>query len=118
MAKKVKKRATKRETLPGESRQIRVTMDVPEDVPTYFVNYAEVNFGPSEITISAMRVPARFNSSKLREAVEDGTIAAQAEVQLVLPPSVAVALTNALTMQKENYEKQFGPIPVFGASDE
>jgi hypothetical protein len=115
MAKKAKAKKSGRG--PDELRQIRVTMDVPQDVPTYFVNYAEVNIGPSEITISAVRVPARFSSSKLSEGAE-GAIGIQAEVQLVLPPSVAVALTKAIKIQIENYEKQFGPIPVFGASDE
>lgn len=118
MAKKVRERASKQDILPGQSRKIRVAMDVLEDVPTYFVNYAEVNFSANEITISATRVPARLNPSKLREAAESATLTVPAEVQLVLPPSVAVALTAALTTQKENYEKQFGPIPVFGATDE
>lgn len=115
MAKKASKKA--KVIARGTPQQIRVSMDVPADVPTYFVNYAEVNFSPNEIVISATRVPARFEASKLREAAE-GVIVVQGEVQLVLPPSVAVALINALSLQKENYEKQFGAIPVFGASNE
>jgi Protein of unknown function (DUF3467) len=109
MAKKAKAKKSARS--PDKPRRIRVVMDVPPDIPTYFVNYAEVNLGPTEITISSMRIPARLSSSKMREAAQDGAVVTQAEVQLVFPPSVAASLAKIMTTQIEIYEKQFGPIP-------
>jgi hypothetical protein len=91
-----------------QSVTVKIVLDAPENVPSYYVNYAEVNFSINEFALSAVRVPIRFDSATLKNIQATGEMPLQADVQLLIPPTVIVALIRALSTSKEGYEKQYG----------
>lgn len=106
----VTKPKTRRNGRPGKDLTVRLAMDVTEDTPVYYVNYAEVNFHANEFTVSAVRVPPRPSAARMEEAAETGRLRIECSVQLVLPVGVVPGLIRALSVQKENYENQWGLI--------
>jgi hypothetical protein len=87
---------------------IRPTIEPVEDGPAYYVNFAEIAISTNEFTMLAARVPTKLSAQRLQEAKAQGTLTFNAEVQLIMPPTLIPGLIRALTVSKEQYEKQAG----------
>jgi hypothetical protein len=95
---------------------VRVIIKDDEDVPTYYINYAEVSMGMHDCSLTAAKIPNRIPPSSQSAIIESGELRVEPLLQLVFPPTVIPGLIKALTLQKEIYEKFNGEIrePTFG----
>jgi len=83
---------------------VRPSIQTGDQTAVYYVNFAEMTFSASEFCLSAARVPTKPNPVQLEQA-KAGTFTFDADVQLIIPPTVIPGLIRALTTVKENYEK-------------
>ena len=93
---------------PAKAVKARPVLDINESTANYCVNFAEVSYTVHEFSIQAVRMPTKLSDERLEAARKSGVAKFTAEVQLVLPPTLLPGLIRALTISKENYEKQFG----------
>ena len=84
---------------------LRVALEVTEDTPVYYVNYAEVGHSQYELSIAVTRVPTKIAAEVLADAKKTGELKLDAALQLLLPPAVIEGLITALQTQLEAYKK-------------
>jgi hypothetical protein len=113
MAKKTKKSAIPEGPA---AAQVRIVVDVSEDTPTYYANYVEATFGAHDCALSFVRVPAKLSAERIAE-LKEGSLTVEASVQITLPPTLIPSLIHALTITKDHYEAQIGPILEIGPKD-
>jgi hypothetical protein len=100
--------------------QARVVLEVGADVPSYYVNFADIAQSSHEFTISVGKTQSRLSAQQMEDVQKTGQIRVEAILQLVIPPTLLPSLINAMTIQKDLYEKMHGPlrdgaaVPVLG----
>jgi hypothetical protein len=92
-------------------------VDVTEDTPVFYVNYAGVTHSSHDFSVIFGRMPAKPTPSQLDHLAATGAIRTEALLQLLVAPTMIPGLIRALTIQKEAYEARFGPIRDDGAND-
>jgi len=93
---------------------VRVFLDVTEDVPTFYVNYAEVAHSANEFVLLGARLPTKPSATQLAEAAETGDLKLQPVFQALLPTTLIPGLIAVLSAQRAAYEARFGPIKELG----
>lgn len=86
----------------------RIVMEPNDGTATYYVNYAEAASTVSDFALICGQVPPKLNSARLKEAQALGVVTIDAAVQIVFPVGMVPGLINALTKQKEFFEKLTG----------
>lgn len=87
---------------PPEAVQARLIVDTIQEVPTYYVNHAEVAAGPHEFAVWFTRLPTRPSRGDLEIIKETGEYMVEPEVQLLMPHSLIDGLIKALQQAKSN----------------
>lgn len=112
MAKSAKGRAAG--TKPGleapTSIAARVTLEVGSDVPSYYVNYADLAQSTHEFTLTVAKVATRLGAQAVKDLQVTGEMRVDALLQLVMPPTLLPSLIKAMTVQRDLYEKTYGSI--------
>jgi hypothetical protein len=105
-------RRKKSPTVTASPTLTTVTMKVAvisrPETPTYYVNHAEIGFTPHEFTVMVARIPPKLAPEAIEVVTKQGTLTLDAELQLVIPPTLVPGLIRALTISKEQYEKVTG----------
>jgi len=89
---------------------LAIAVDVNEETPVHYVNYAEVGHSAYEFSISVTRVPTKVDPQVLADAKKAGILRLDAVLQLLIPTKVVPGLIEALRTQLEVYERNFGPV--------
>jgi hypothetical protein len=100
----------------AEKTQVRVAVDVPSDVATYYANHVEVSRTSHDFSITVARIPSQLQKDVKEAAIRSGVLHIEPLLQLVVPPTLIPGLIKALTIQQKNYEAEQGPIWVDPAS--
>jgi hypothetical protein len=111
-----KKSKTEKTPKAAAMAQVKIVVDISEDTPTYYANYVEATFGPHDCGLSFVRVPAKLSAERIAE-LKEGSLTIEASVQVTLPPTLIPSLIQALTITKDHYEAQIGPILEIGPKD-
>jgi hypothetical protein len=85
---------------------VTIAVDVPDGVPSYYVNWIEISHTKWDFCIIGATMPARHNQSKIAELKATRVLTLNADVQLIIPPTLLPGLISALTIQKEKFEKE------------
>lgn len=88
----------------------RIVLDVGSDIPSYYINYADVAQSSHEFTLTVGKTPTRLSQQSIRDVQATGELHVEAMLQLILPPTLLPSLIKALTSQKDLYEHTFGTI--------
>jgi hypothetical protein len=92
------------------NKAVKVVMGFGSDVPSYYVNHAEISNSPHDFTLTVGKASGRFTPTQQEAALESGQIAVEPMLQLVLPPTLIPALITALETQRATFESNYGPI--------
>jgi hypothetical protein len=88
----------------------KVVWSVPSDLPSYYVNEAEVSHSRHEFSLTVGKLPTELNAATRMAAAETGEIRIVALLQVFVPPTLIPSLIEALTDHKNQYEAAFSPI--------
>lgn len=86
----------------------RIALQVPPETPIYYVNYAEIGFTAHEFSLTAVRAPTKLSPAVLEMVRAEGTLTLDADIQLVIPPTMIPGLIRALSISKDQYEQSTG----------
>jgi hypothetical protein len=95
----------------------KVSVEVSEETPFFYVNYAEAGFAAHEIALSFVRIPTKLSSAKVDEA-KGGILRCEATAHVLFAPTLLPGLIRSLTTIKESYEKTFGPVKEPGGTND
>ena len=109
MAKKTPGKKAKSEHLP-ERIEVKITPDPKPDTPAYYINYAAVAHSEFEFLIYVLRTPPQLTPEQTELATKGNAVPVEPLLQLIIPPRLVDGLITALTVQKESYEQEHGPI--------
>ena len=105
------KRATRAKTAKEpDALAVRLVVDLPPDLPTYYANHVELAVNRHEIAMWVARLPTKPGRDQLALAEATGELVVEAEMQILLPPTILEGLIAALVATKTKYEETFGPI--------
>lgn len=90
---------------PAEAVQARLSIDTIQEVPTFYVNHAEIAAGPHEFAVWFSRLPTRPSRDDIEIIKETGEFVMEPEVQILLPHSVIDGLIKALQQAKSNLKE-------------
>ena len=96
-----------KETPPTTS--LKIMADPTDDTPSYYCNFVETVCSPHEMALNFVRVPTKLTAAQTEEA-KGGTLNLEPAVQVFFAPTLLPALVRALTVLRENFERQFGAI--------
>src|SRR5437867_1938549 len=86
---------------------VKISVEITENTPSFYVNYAEVSFAAHELALSLVRVPTKLSGTKADEA-KTGVLRCESVVQVLFAPTLLPGLIRALTTTKESYEETIG----------
>jgi hypothetical protein len=89
---------------------IMIRPDPKPDTPSYYINYAAVAHSEHDFLISVLRTPAQLTPEQTELAKKGSAVPVEPMLQLLIPPRLVDGLIKALTIQKEQYEREHGPI--------
>jgi hypothetical protein len=75
-----------------------------------YSNYAEVSSAMHEFQILFALLPTKPKAEQIEQMVQGSALNLDAQVQILLPPTVIPGLIKALTTTKDRYEALAGPI--------
>ncbi|HEY2781068.1 MAG TPA: hypothetical protein VGI90_09830 [Steroidobacteraceae bacterium] len=111
MAKKRAKQATDSPILQKvQFKQLKILLNDDADIPSYYVNYAEITQGMHEFSLYVAKVPGRLSAETLATVQETNELRVDPLLQIVFPPTLLPGLLRALTLQKDSYESMHGEI--------
>jgi hypothetical protein len=84
---------------------LRVELNLTDDTPTYYINYAEVSRSAVEIGIGFALLPTKLNSARLAEAQVDGRLIHPPLFHVVMLPDTARGLISALQQQLDEFDR-------------
>lgn len=93
-----------------ESVPVRLVVDASRETPTYYANHVEIAINKHEIALWVARIPTKPGRDEMALAEMTGEIVIDAEMQILLPPTLIDGLISALETTKTNFETAFGPI--------
>ena len=106
------KRASKKaesEPLPNRL-SVKIQPDPKPDTPSYYVNYAAVAHTEYDFLVSVLRIPVQLTPEQTELAKKGNPVPIEPILQLIVPPRLVDGLITALSIQKEKYEQEHGPI--------
>lgn len=109
MAKKRKDTKPIRKPSP-KSLPIKIQVDPKTDTPSYYVNYIAVTHSEYDFMVMALRIPSHLTPEQTELAKKSSAVSVEPILQLIVPPRLIDGLIRALTIQKEKYEQEHGPI--------
>jgi hypothetical protein len=83
-----------------------LTIELTEETPAYYINFAEVTNTPYDFSIIGARLPAKPSVEQIEDTKKSGKLVVESNVVIVFPVGMIPGLIKALTKQKEMYEKQ------------
>jgi len=92
------------------NRPVKVVMAIGSDVPSYYINHAEISNSPHEFTMTVGKISTRFSPAQKQAVIDTGEVPVEPILQLIIPPTFLPALIGALEKQRGTYESAFGPI--------
>ena len=93
---------------PAPAIETKAALRAGPETPVYYVNYAEAAFTAHEFSLTAGRTPAKLTADQLEAARKGEVLTFDAEIQLIIPPTMVPGLIRALTITKDQYEKATG----------
>ena len=109
MAEKRKRKKAISEPLP-DRLSVSIQPDPKPDTPSYYVNYAAVSYSEYDFMVTVLRVPTQLTPQQTELAKKGGAVPVEPILQLIVPPKLVDGLITALSIQKEKYEQEHGPI--------
>jgi hypothetical protein len=100
-----------------KSPEIRIRIDIPDGLSSYYVNHLELGYSLYEFALNAAKAPTILSKEARAEAEATLELVVEPELQLVFPPRTAKALVGVLERQIAAYEARFGEIPTTGAKN-
>ena len=97
------------ESLPARL-PVRIQPDPKPDTPSYYVNFAAVSHSEYDFMVTLLRVPTQLTPEQTELAKKGSAVPVEPILQLIVPPRLVKGLITALSVQKENYEREYGPI--------
>lgn len=82
---------------------VKVSVDLTDETPVYYANYAEVSSSQFDVGLSFVRIPTKLSSGIMEDVKSGGTISLPADVHVVLPRMIIAGLIEAL--QKHDGKK-------------
>ena len=89
---------------------ITIQPDPKPDTPSYYVNYAAVSYTEYDFMVTVLRFPLQLTPEQTELAKKGGAVPVEPILQLIVPPKLVDGLITALSIQKEKYEQEHGPI--------
>ena len=89
---------------------INIQPDPKPDTPSYYINYAAVAHSEFDFLVSVLRVPVQLTPEQTELVKKGSALPVEPILQLIIPPRLVDGLIRALSMQKEEYELEHGPI--------
>lgn len=96
---------------------INLKIEVKPDTPYYYTTFMTVSHGPHDFTISVGKAPSFFTAEQIADAQKGEALVVESILQLIVPPRVTVSLIEALKIQVQNYEQQFGKIDIIKVNE-
>ena len=96
---------------------IKAVVDLSEEAPVFYVNYAELTHTSHEFSLVGIRMPSKPTEAQIESIAENGELRVSGLFQILLPPTMIPGLIRALTAQRNAYEARFGPIHDRGEDD-
>jgi len=109
MAEKRKHRKAISKPLPV-GLSVKIQVDPKPDTPSYYVNYIAVSHSEYDFTVMALRVPTQLTREQTELAKKGSAVPVEPILQLIVPPRLIDGVIRALSIQKEKYEQEHGPI--------
>lgn len=98
---------------------VKTSVELTEETPVYYINYAEIAHTPYDFSLIGGMLPGRPSTEDIDEARKTGKLIIESNIVIVFPAGMISGLIRALTVQKEQYEKQLKvTITDHGADDE
>jgi hypothetical protein len=91
-------------------KHVKVIIKGDADVASYYVNFAEISQSMHDFSMYVARVPSRLSREELATVQESGELVVDPVLALTFPPTMLPGLIKALTVQKDLFEKTYGPI--------
>ncbi len=95
---------------PNQKIEVRVSLRVTDDTPSYYVNHLEVSQTQHEFTFSVGKIPSRFSAEKQSEIAGSHVMEIDAMLQLMIPPTLLPGIIKAMQIQLELFEKANGKV--------
>ena len=105
-----KRPGKKAKSKPPDSILIDIQPDPKPDTPSYYINYAAVAHTEYDFLVSVLRAPAQLTPEQTELAKKGSAVPVEPILQLIIPPRLVDGLIKALSIQKEKYEREHGPI--------
>jgi hypothetical protein len=107
-AKKAPRSAIASEVPAPKAVALRPAVEVTEDTPKYYVNHMEVTSSMHEFSLTFARVPSKLSQGQWEKIESSQSIMISADLQLLIPPTLINTMLQAISQQKDTYERQFG----------
>lgn len=92
------------ETTQSQTVEARIVVETTQDVPTFYVNHAEIGAGPHEYAIWMARLPVKPSRDEMLLIQESGEFVVEPEVQILIPHSMVPGLIAALAQTLAAHE--------------
>jgi hypothetical protein len=89
---------------------VSIQLDPKPDTPSYYINYAAVSHSEYDFMVTVLRVPTKLTPEQTELAKKGSAVPVEPILQLIVPPRLVDGLITALSIQKEKYEQEHGPI--------
>src|SRR5262245_40467595 len=93
-----------------EAVPVTIVTTSTDDTPSYYCNFAETVYSAHEMAINFVRVPTKLTAMQVEEMTGGGKLNLEPNVQVFFPPTLLPGLVRALSVLRENFERQFGAI--------
>ena len=104
------KKQKKKKADSPEGIDVKLVPEVTENTPFYYSNHISVGHTRFDFTLSLLRVPTTLKPEQMEMAEKGKPVPMEAALQIIISPPMISRLIDALSNQKDNYEKRFGNI--------
>lgn len=104
-----KRSKPKKEAL-ADSVPVQLVIDLAPDTPSYYANHVEIAVNKHEISLRIAKIPTKPGRAEMAAAEATGELIIDAEMEILIPPTLIKGLIAALETSRQNYETLFGPI--------
>jgi len=89
---------------------VKIQPDPKPDTPSYYINYVAVTHSEYDFLVTVLRAPTQLTPEQIELAKSGRAVPVEPLLQLIVPPRLVDGLIKALSIQKERYEHENGPI--------
>jgi hypothetical protein len=100
----------KKQANDGKRVAVKIKPDPKADTPSYYINYAAVMHSEYDFSIAVMRMPTQLTPEQTEMAKKRNTVLVEPILELIVAPRLVDGLIRALSIEKEKYEREHGPI--------